>query len=87
LVDAGAAGAGGTGVGGQLGPGPELAVCGVAVGEGDVVGVGVGPDRVEQRNEAKRAPFGALFLMLFSGPFDQSRKPSAATAARDAIRL
>lgn len=50
LVDAGTSRTGqcGTGVGGQLGPGAEVAVGGVAVGEGDVVGVGAGPDRVEQ---------------------------------------
>lgn len=40
LVDTGAAGAGqgGAGVGGQLGPGAEVAVRGAAVGEGDVAG-------------------------------------------------
>src|SRR3954451_17173327 len=50
LVHAGAAGAcqGGAGVGGQLGPGAEVAVCGVLVGERNVVGVSVGPDRMEQ---------------------------------------
>lgn len=43
-------GQGGAGVGGQLRPRAEIAVRGVAVGEGDVVGVGVCPDRVEQGN-------------------------------------
>lgn len=48
----GAAGAcqGGAGVGGELGSGAEVAVRGVAVGERDVLGVGVGPGRVEQRD-------------------------------------
>lgn len=47
---AGGRGQGGAGVGGQLRPRAEIAVRGVLVGEGDVVGIGVGPHRVEQGN-------------------------------------
>ena len=38
------------GVRGELGPGPEVAVAGVRVGEGEDVGIGVLPHRVERRN-------------------------------------
>ena len=40
-------------VGGDLRPGPEVAVPGVHVGVGDVVAVGVGPDRVEGRDDPR----------------------------------
>src|SRR6266705_2772885 len=47
------AGQGGHDVGGDLRPGPEVAVPGVHVGVGDVGGVGAGPDRVVGRDHGQ----------------------------------
>lgn len=68
------AGQGGTGMGGQLRPRAKVAVRGVLVGEGHVVAVGVGPDRVEQRNHLKGLGGGeAGEVLLDEGAAGQHR--------------